>query len=111
MVTKELLDKLVAFAETAPHAFIGKQITVEQDLSLVKDNFDRHFSASAKFTFTLSDFMIRFSGNKLMFMGEDSNYEIHGDTLIEFSDLGDGSYLFMEALSERIYRRSAIRFH
>ncbi len=110
MKDKALIEEIVAFAQKAQSSFTGMQVHIEQELSTAGDNYDRHFSASASFGFKLSNFAIRFSGNKMMFMGEHDHYEIHGDALTELKDFGNNSYQLLEVLSERVYRRSTIRF-
>ncbi len=110
MKDKALIDQIVNFAQKVQSSFIGMHVHIEQELSTAGDNYDRHVSASAKFGFTLTDFAIRFSGNKMMFMGEHDHYEIHGDAITELKALDANSYQLLEVLSERIYRRSTIRF-
>lgn len=109
MKDKALIEQIVAFAEKAQSSFIGMQVYIEQELSTAGNNYDRHFSASASFGFKLTNFAIRFSGNKLMFVGERNHYEIHGDAITELKDFGNNSYELLEVLSERICRRSTIR--
>lgn len=110
MKDKALIDQIVNFAQKAQSSFIGMQVHIEQELSTAGNNYDRHFSASATFGFTLTDFAIRFSGNKMMFMGEHHHYEVHCDAITELKDFGNNSYQLLEILSERICRRSSIRF-
>lgn len=110
MKSPELTGLIVAFAEKAQTAYRGHYAHIRQELSLAGNIYDRHFSASATFGFKLTDVLIRFSGNKMMFLGEQYDYEIHCDAITELKDLGDNSYQFLEVLSERVYRRSTIRF-
>lgn len=110
MQDKALIDQLMSFAQKVQSCFTGMQVSIEQELSTAGDNYDRHFSASARFGFTLTNFAIRFSGNKMMFMGEHDHYEIHGDAITGLKELGNNSYQLLEVLSKRIYRRSTIRF-
>ena len=110
MKDKALIAQIAAFAEKAQRSFIGMQVSIEQELSTAGNTYDRHVSASARFGFKLTDFAIRFSGNKMMFVGEDDHYEIHGDAITELKDFGNNCYELLEVLSERICRRSTIRF-
>lgn len=104
-----LIEQIVAFAEKAS-SFTGMQVHIEQELSTAGHNYDRHFSASAKFSFQLTGFAIRFSGNKMMFTGNHDHYEIHGDAITGLKAFGNNSYELLEVLSERVCRRSTIRF-
>lgn len=110
MKDKALINQIADFAQQVQSSFIGMQLNIEQELSTAGDNYDRHVSASAQFGFTLTNFAIRFSGNKMMFMGERDHYEIHSDAIAGLKELGNNSYQLLEVLSARICRRSTIRF-
>lgn len=110
MKDKALIDQIVNFSQKTQSSFIGMHVHIEQELSTAGNNYDRHFSASATLGFILTNFAIRFSGNKMMFMGDQYQYEVHGDAITELTDLGNNSYQLLEVLSERVYRRSTIRF-
>ena len=111
MKDPQLIEQIVAFVQKAQTYHKGMQVRVEQKLSVAGDNYDRHVSATANFSFKLMELIVRTSGNIMMFLGEEDDYEIHCDAMTELESLGNNSYRFLEVLSERVYRRTTIRFY
>lgn len=109
MLEKNIINQVIEFAEGSKK-LIGKKLTLKEYISTNKDNFDRHFTTYSNFSFILINFGIRISGGKMMFGGEFFNYEISSYHLIEFEEKEE-TYIFMEKLSENIYRRSELKFN
>lgn len=109
MLSPEMINRIINFGETSER-LIGKQIKIRQAISVNKDNFDRHFTCFTNFEFKLTHFGIRVSGQKMMFMGDKFNYEIDSRYLIEFQENNDDEYVFIEKLSEEVYKRTLLIF-
>jgi hypothetical protein len=90
--------------------FLGRRIKINEAISRNKNNFDRHFTSFSNFEFIITNAGIRFSGAKIFFTDENSNYEIHFDGINEFSERGNNEYEVIEILSENVYRKTILRF-
>jgi len=95
MLSQEIINRILAFGEKSER-LIGKQIKINQAISVNKDNFDRHFSCFTNFEFKLTHFGIRTSGQKMMFMGNECHYEIDSNYLIELQEINEDEYIFIE---------------
>lgn len=104
-----IFERVIKFVEDGQQ-HLGKKVTITQHLSISKDNFDRHFTTSARFSFILIDLRPRFSGNKIMFSGENFHYEIHGDNITEISRENSNYALIVEKLSENVSRKTEVHF-
>ena len=109
MHNEELKNKLILFFDIIDK-FIGKTIKIKQAISTNKDNFNRHFTTFVNFYFVLTHFLIRTSGAKMMFMGEVFKYEIDFDLIITFEEKENNEYLFIEKLSDNVYKRTVLNF-
>lgn len=108
MQSEELRKRLLFFAENSP-LWVGQTLDIHQFISTNADNFDPHFTTSAKFQYTLTHFGIRMSGAKMMFMGEVFSYEIDLGSIIQFNE-SEQTYFFIEKLSRTVYRKSVLSF-
>ncbi|MFK7757257.1 MAG: hypothetical protein AB8B53_10040 [Flavobacteriales bacterium] len=103
---KDLQKKVFAFTEDF-QINIGKEIKLRIALSANETNFDRHFSSFSRLEFILTSLQARISGARLMFSGEKQHFEIALDHLIKL-EKKDQQIEFIEAYSEKIYRRTII---
>lgn len=108
MQSEELRKRLLFFAENSPQ-WVGQALDIHQFISTNADNFDPHFTTSAKFAYMLIHFGIRMSGAKMMFMGEVFSYEIDLGSITEFNK-SEQTYFFIEKLSGTVYRKSVLSF-
>ena len=108
MLTEEIKNKIIDFAEKRGN-LIGKNISIRQSISVNKDNFDRHFTCFSHFEFELDYFGIRMSGQKMIFNGKEFGYEIDSRCLVEIQKF-DNEYVFLEKLSDNVYKRSILNF-
>lgn len=111
MKDPQLIEQIVDFVQKVQAYHKGMRVHIEQKLSVAGDNYDRHVSATANFSFKLMELIVRTSGNIMMFLGEEDDYELHCDAMTELESLGNNSYRFLEVLSDRVYRRTTIRFY
>ncbi len=110
MLDKELISEVFDFYEKIEQYF-GSHIEIRTALGTNETNFDRHFTSFSIMQFKLTDFGVRFSGNRAMFMGEKQSYEIANDCLCSFSkNEQKNEFEFLEKYNEKIYRRSMVRF-
>jgi len=109
MLSQEIINRIINFGESSER-LIGKQIKIRQEISVNKDNFDRHFTCFTNFEFKLTHFGIRMSGQKMMFMGNEFNYEIDSRCLIEFQENNNDEYILIEKLSEEVYKKTFLNF-
>lgn len=110
MQSEELKNQILSFAEISK-SLIGKQIKIRQAISINKDNFDRHFTCFSNFKYVLTHFGISMSGQKMMFMGEEFNYEVDSRCIIELQENNNHEYVFLEKLSEEVYKRTIVTFN
>lgn len=103
---KETLIKFFQHCDTLK----GNQITIREYISTNKDNFDRHFTTSSNLTFEMTNFGVRMSGARAMFMGEIQSYEIGADRIVHFEQLNENEYDIIEKYSETVYRKSLLSF-
>lgn len=106
--SQETQYRLIAFLETFS-INIGRNIFFREAICTQKDNFDRHFTTFSSTEFILTNFAVRFSGARIMFHGEKLVYEICLDCVIDFNQYND-ELVFLEAYSEKIYRRTILKF-
>ena len=109
IMNEEIKNKIISFAENSKK-LVGLKLSVSESISRNKDNFDRHFTTFSNFSFVMTDVMIRTSGAKIMLMGTDFNYEIDTGALIKLTEESKDQYCFIEALSEKVFRRSVLSF-
>ncbi|MCP2026702.1 hypothetical protein L1276_001846 [Flavobacterium sp. HSC-32F16] len=100
--------RFIDFIET--FNFIGKRIKINEAISISRNNFDRHFTSFSNFEFVIVNAGIRFSGAKVFFSGENSNYEIRFDLIAEFGEMESNEFQLVEILSENVYRKSVFIF-
>lgn len=109
-MNQEIIDRIINFQINA-QKYIGWNVEIKEYISTSQDNFDRHFTSFSSFSFELEDLRSRFSGNKMMISGKISHYEIHNDLLIKLENSKEENvYIFLEKLSEKIYRKSILKF-
>ena len=104
---KEVRDKVINFAENFS-INIGNVLSFEEAICTHKNNFDRHFTTFSNTEFILTNFAGRISGARLMFLGDKLSYEIGLDYIIQF-DERENEFEFIEAYSEKIYRRTILK--
>lgn len=68
------------------NSFKGKQVTVSESISRSrnKDKHNRHFSTYTKFSFTVENILVTFSGSQLLFTNTDAQYGISLDGVATF---------------------------
>jgi hypothetical protein len=88
---------------------IGKSLFFSEAICTERTNFDRHFTTFSSTEFKLSKIGVRFSGARLMFEGERIAYEIALDNIILFEER-ENEVEFIEAYSEKIYRKTILKF-
>ena len=68
----------------------GKHITVVESISRSRDvgKHDRHFATHTRFSFTVENVFVAFSGAQLSFMGEGVRYGISLDSVVSFQANG-----------------------
>ena len=89
---------------------IGSQIFIKSQLSTNKGTFDRHFTSTSEMYFMLENFVVRTSGARAMFIGENQSYEIANDDIASISMDKDGVYDIMEKLSDTVFRKTILHF-
>ena len=104
---QEIQNRVIEFLETF-NENIGRNLYFEEAICTSKENFDRHFTTFSSTEFILINFATRFSGARIMFIGEKLGYEICVDCIIKFNQNQDELF-FLEAYSEKIYRRTIIK--
>jgi len=105
----KLKETLIAFFQYCD-TLKGNQITIQEYISTNKNNFDRHFTTSSKLVFEMTNFGVRMSGARAMFMGEKQSYEIGVDRIIHFEQLKENEYELIEKYSETAHRKSILLF-
>ena len=108
-MTEDMKHKIIEFIENFD-VNKGKSLIFREAISTNKDNFDRHFTSYSKIEFILLNFTVRISGARMMFDGDKMNYEIGVDHIIQFEDK-EGEIEILEALSEKVYRRTIIKIN
>ena len=88
----------------------GSQIFIKSLLSTNKDTFDRHFTSTNEMHFMLENFVVRTSGARAMFIGENHSYEIANDDIVSISMDKDGAYDILKKLFDTIFRRTFLHF-
>jgi len=108
-MTQEMKVKVIAFYQKCG-SLKEKKIIITECISTNRDNFDRHFTTYSKLVFILIDFGVRFSGNRATFRGENQYYEIGGDLIIKLENLVEEEFEIIEKYSEKVFRRTTIKF-
>ncbi len=108
MISEEIKDKTTTFAQKC-EKWKGYTLKIHSALSSNKDNFNRHFTTFTSMEFVMTNFATRFSGSRMMFMGDKQTYEI-SIALIELNETNPLEFEFLEKYSETVYRKSTLTF-
>lgn len=109
MLDQNLKERMILFFEDCSSLY-GKQIKIRQYISVNGNNFDRHFTTTSILEFEFKHFGLASSGARVIFSGEIQEYQILSDHLVTFSELEKNEYEFNEKLSEKVFRKSTIKF-
>ncbi len=91
-------------------SYKGKQLKISAYLSTNRENFDRHFTSFLKMGFKLNIFLVRFSGHRVCFMGDEHTFEIGGDHIIQITDNMSHEYEVIEKYNDTVFRKTILQF-
>lgn len=110
MKSVELSAKILDFFEHI-EKYYGCKTEITEGLCTSREAFDPKLS-----TWNLSEFELlrsayRKNGERFMFEGQSMYYEIAGDRIIEFKQLGRNKFEFIEQYGEQVYRITRLNFN
>ena len=106
----ELNQNIISFFESI-QKYYGCKTEITEGLFSEFDNFDANLTTWNLSEFDLIRSAYRNNGNRFMFEGDRMYYEISGERIIEFKQLGRHKFEFIEQYSETVFRITKIRFH
>lgn len=110
MDTATLRQAILDFFENV-EKYYGSKTELTQGLVSDPDQLDAHQTAWNLSEFELIRSAYRNSGDKFMFEGRGTYYEISAERIIDFRKTGRNKVEFVEQYSESVFRITKIRFH
>ena len=110
MKSEELKTAVVSFFETI-QKYYGSKTEITEGLFSDLDALDANLTTWNLSEFDLIRSAYRNNGNRFMFEGNTMYYEISGERIIDFKQLGRNKFEFIEQYSETVFRITKIRFH
>jgi hypothetical protein len=110
MNLEELNQKIIDFFENI-QKYYGSKTEITEGLFSEFDNLDADLTTWNLSEFELTRSAYRKKGKRFMFEGEKLYYEISGERIIDFKQLGRNKFEFTEQYSETVFRITKIRFH
>ena len=110
MKSEELKTAVVSFFETI-QKYYGSKTEITEGLFSDLDALDANLTTWNLSEFDLIRSAYRKNGNRFMFEGNTMYYEISGERIIDFKQLGRNKFEFIEQYSETVFRITKIRFH
>lgn len=109
MPLTNLQSKIIYFIENS-EKYNDSKVLIYESISTNQQNFDRHFTTFSKTGFVLEKIYWRISGGRMIIDGGDFYYEIWLDKIIDFQEIEEDNFVFLEEYSDKIYRQSKITF-
>ena len=110
MNSDELNLNIVAFFETI-EKYYGCKTEITEGLFSDYDDLDANLTTWNLSQFDLIRSAYRNNGGRFMFEGQTMYYEISGERIIDFKQLGRHKFEFIEKYSETVFRITKIIFH
>ena len=108
MLSEDLKNRILQFLENA-EVFYGKNLKINESISINGINFDRHFTTSNSMSFIVTNIACRTSGARIMLQGDELYYEIAIDLLVDFMEKENQVFEFLEKYSENVYRKTILK--
>lgn len=110
MNVENFREGIIALFETI-EKYYGSKTEITQGLFSELDNLDTNLTAWNLSEFDLERSAYRTSGNKFMFEGKGTYYEISAERIIGFKQTGRNKYQFIEQYGDTVFRITKLRFH